>query len=324
VPYNCVVLIKQVPDTKRITGQAMNDDGTVNRAALPAIFNPEDLNALELALQIKDKFGGRITVITMGPPAAGAILRDSLFRGADDAVLITDQRCAASDTLATSYILSCAVRKIGYDIVLCGRQAIDGDTAQVGPQLAEKLAIPQITYVEELLELDGRTITARRNIGNGWQKVKSKLPALLTVTGDANEPRVAAAKKMMRYKEARTAVEVEKEVRKQETGDSRMDSWRRRQKTKDAGQKTQGDEEEIKRLIEQKCSELQEKGLLIKQWDLDSIEADLTWCGRSGSPTKVHRIQSVVLAAKESKTIDPTGQGISGMIHELIEDKIIA
>ena len=108
--YNCVVLIKQVPDTKRITGQAMNDDGTVNRAALPAILNPEDLNALELALQIKENFGGKVTVITMGLPAAAEILRHSLFRGADEAILLTDQKCAASDTLATSYIISCAVK----------------------------------------------------------------------------------------------------------------------------------------------------------------------------------------------------------------------
>ena len=184
--YNCVVLAKQVPDTHRITGQVMNDDGTVNRAALPAIFNPEDLNALELALQIKDRFGGRITVITMGLPVATRILRDALYRGADDAVLVTDSRAAASDTLATSYILSCAVRKLDYDIVLCGRQAIDGDTAQVGPQLAEKLGITQITYVEAMEGLEGNTITARRNIGNGWQRVRAKLPVLLTVTGDAN------------------------------------------------------------------------------------------------------------------------------------------
>ena len=137
--YNCVVLIKQVPDTKRITGNAMNDDGTVKRSALPAIFNPEDLNALEMAIQIKEKFGGHITVITMGLPAASVVLREALYRGADSAVLVTDSRCAASDTLATSYILSCAVQKLDYDIVLCGRQAIDGDTAQVGPQFAEKL-----------------------------------------------------------------------------------------------------------------------------------------------------------------------------------------
>jgi electron transfer flavoprotein beta subunit len=304
VVYNCVVLIKQVPDTKRITGKAMNDDGTVNRSALPAIFNPEDLNALELALQIKDKFGGKITVITMGLPAAGAILRDSLFRSADDAILITDQRCAASDTLATSYILSCAVRKIGdFDIVLCGRQAIDGDTAQVGPQLAEKLGIPQITYVEELIELNGKTITARRNIGAGWQQVRTKLPALLTVTADANESRVAAAKKMMKYKNARTPIEVEQKIK---------------------AENAEAADADIKKLAKHKCEELDEKGLLIKQWNLDFIDADLTWCGRNGSPTKVHRIQSVVLASKETKSVEPNEQGISDMIHELIEDKIIA
>jgi electron transfer flavoprotein beta subunit len=281
----------------------MNDDGTVNRSALPAIFNPEDLNALELALQIKDKFGGRITVITMGLPAAGAILRDSLFRGADEAILVTDPKCAASDTLATSYILSCAVKKIDYEIVLCGRQAIDGDTAQVGPQLAEKLGVPQITYVEELVELKGKTITARRNIGAGWQQVKTKLPALLTVTADANESRVAAAKKMMKYKNARTPIEVEQKIK---------------------AENTEAAEADIKKLAEYKCKELEEKGLLIKQWNLEYIGADLKWCGRNGSPTKVHRIQSVVLASKETKDIEPNDKGISDMIHELIEDKIIA
>jgi electron transfer flavoprotein beta subunit len=301
--YNCVVLIKQVPDTKRITGDVMNDDGTVKRSALPAIFNPEDLNALELALQIKDKFGGHITVITMGLPAASEVLRGSLFRGADEAILLTDRRCAASDTLATSYILSCAVKKLDYDIVLCGRQAIDGDTAQVGPQLAEKLGITQITYVEELTELNGKTITARRNIGNGWQLVKAPLPVLLTVTGDANEPRIAAAKKMMKYKNALTPIEVEMKIKAENP---------------DAVQS------EIKELAEHKYGKLVEKSLLIKQWDLDAIEADLNWCGMSGSPTKVHRIQSVVLAAKESKEIEPNDKAVSDMIHELIADKIIA
>ncbi len=304
MPYNCVVLIKQVPDTKRITGQAMNDDGTVNRGALPAIFNPEDLNALELALQIKEQFGGKITVITMGPPAAATVLRDALYRGADDAVLITDARCAASDTLATSYILRCAVKKTGgFDIVFCGRQAIDGDTAQVGPQLAEKLGIVQITYVEELVVLEGRSMTVRRNIGGGWQQVRTKLPVLLTVTGDANEPRVAAAKKMMKYKNARVPIELEQQLRAENPG---------------------ADEGTIKELIERKCSILEEKGLLIKQWDLDFVGADLTWCGRGGSPTKVHRIQSIVLAAKESKDVEPSEAGIVEMIGELIEDKTIA
>lgn len=301
--YNCVVLVKQVPDTKRITGDVMNDDGTVKRSALPAIFNPEDLNALELALQIKDRFGGHITVIAMGLPAASAILRDSLYRGADEAILITDRRCAASDTLATSYILSCAVRKLDYDIILCGRQAIDGDTAQVGPQLAEKLDVTQITYVEALAGLEDKTITVRRNIGNGWQQVKSTLPVLLTITGDANEPRVAAAKKMMKYKKALAKIEVEQKIK---------------------AQNPDADDADIQELVEHKCNQLEEKGLLIKQWDLDILEADLSWCGMSGSPTKVHRIQSVVLAAKETKQIEPNEEAISDMIHELIDDKIIA
>jgi len=301
--YNCVVLIKQVPDTKRITGDVMNDDGTVKRSALPAIFNPEDLNALELALEIKDQFGGHITVIAMGLPAASAVLRDSLYRGADEAILVTDRRCAASDTLATSYILSCAVKKLDYDIVLCGRQAIDGDTAQVGPQLAEKLGVTQITYVEELIGLDGRTITAQRNIGNGWQQVKAELPVLVTVMGDANEPRVAAAKMMMKYKKALTPMEVAGKIK---------------------AENPEAGEADIKELAEHKCSKLVEKGLLIKQWDLDFLEADLNWCGQSGSPTKVHRIQSVVLAAKESKEVEPNAKGISDMIHELIEEKTIA
>ena len=301
--YKCVVLIKQVPDTERISGKVMNDDGTVNRASLPAIFNPEDLNALELALEIKDKFGGSVTAITMGPAGAAAILRDSLFRGADDAILITDQRCAASDTLATSYILSCAVKKVDYDIVLCGRQAIDGDTAQVGPQLAEKLGVPQITYVEELTELSGKSITARRNIGNGWQQVKTALPVLLTVTGDANEPRVAAAKKMMKYKNACTPIEVEQKIK---------------------GENADAGEADIKELASHKCGQLEEKGLLIKQWDLGVVGADLSWCGQSGSPTKVHRIQSVVLAAKESKEVPASEKGISEMIGELIEEKTIS
>jgi len=303
VVYNCVVPIKQVPDTKRITGQAMNDDGTVNRSALPAIFNPEDLNALEMALQIKEQFGGKVTVLTMGLPVATEILRDSLYRGADDAILITDQRCAASDTLATSYIISCAVRRIDYDIVLCGRQAIDGDTAQVGPQLAEKLGITQITYVEELTDLEDKTITVRRSIGNGWQEVRTSLPVLLTVTGEANEPRVAAARKMMKYKNASAPVELEQQIKQQDPN---------------------ADEEMAKQFVERKCAILGGKGLLIKQWDLDYLAADLTWCGRSGSPTKVHRIQSIVLTAKESKDVEPTDQGVAEMVHELMEDKTIA
>lgn len=301
--YNCVVLVKQVPDTKMVTGKAMNDDGTVNRSALPAIFNPEDLNALELALQIKEIHGGTVTVVTMGLPSASDVLRQSLYRGADRAILITDRKCAASDTLATSYIISCAVSKLDYDIVLCGRQAIDGDTAQVGPQLAEKLGITQMTYVEKLLELEDETITVQRNLGNGWQLTKAKLPVLLTVTSDANEPRVAAARRLMKFKNAVTPFEVQKQTKEQNP---------------DAA------EDEVRELAQVKCDKLKDKDRLIEQWDLDFLQADLQWCGRSGSPTKVHRIQSVVLAAKESKDVESSEQGITDMLHELIRDKTIA
>ena len=149
--YDSIVCVKQVPDTANITAEAMKEDGTVNRGALPTIFNPEDLHALETALEVRDEYGGTVTVVTMGPPKAADVLRDSLFRGADRAILLTDRRAAASDTLATSYILAQAVKTIGrYDFVFCGRQAIDGDTAQVGPQCAEKLGIPQITYLGKL------------------------------------------------------------------------------------------------------------------------------------------------------------------------------
>ncbi len=297
--YHCVVLVKQVPDTKRITGQAMNEDGTVNRAALPAIFNPEDLNALEMALQIKDKFGGTVTIMTMGLPAAADVLRQGLFRGADRAILITDRRCAASDTLATSYILSCGVKKLNPDIVLCGRQAIDGDTAQVGPQCAEKLGMPQITYVEQLLKLNSKIIVVKRNLGNGWQEVKAKLPVLLTVIDSANEPRVACAKRLMKYKAAAGTSEIEQQIR--------------------AADPTASDEQ-VKAAAKAKCAQLKQKDLLIEQWDLDMLNADLQWCGRDGSPTKVHRIQSVVLTAKESKSVEPTQAAVDTMVHELIID----
>lgn len=301
--YNCVVLVKQVPDTQRISGKVMNDDGTVNRAALPAIFNPEDLNALEMALQIKDKYGGKVTAITMGLPTAANTLRQALYRGADEAVLITDIKAAASDTLATSFILSCAIKKLDYDIVLCGRQAIDGDTAQVGPQAAEKLGLTQISYVEELGDIIDAQITVKRSLGNGWQSVRTQLPVLLTVLDTANEPRVAAAKRLMKHKVAQAPVEITKAVKESNP---------------------EADETEREELVKMQSARLEERGSLIKQWNLADLEADLTWCGRSGSPTKVHRIQSVVLAGKDSKVIEPTEAGISAMIHELIEDNIIA
>ncbi|KKK75418.1 hypothetical protein LCGC14_2873920, partial [marine sediment metagenome] len=203
-------------------------------------------------------------------------------------------RAAASDTLATSYILACAIGKLPHDIVLCGRQAIDGDTAQVGPQLAEKLGIAQVTYVEELASLEDGTIELRRNVGNGSELVRAKLPLLLTVMDTANTPRPPAAKRLMKFKRARTAAEVAAEVAEQEGQDA-----------------------------DARIEALTGAGLFIEQWDLDTIEADLTWCGRSGSPTKVHRILSVVLTGGEYKEFPPTDDGLRGLVAELIEEHTI-
>jgi electron transfer flavoprotein beta subunit len=282
--YHSIVLVKQVPDTANITTNAMKEDGTVNRSALPAIFNPEDLHALEAALNIKQRFGGTVTVISMGPPKAADVLRDCLFRGADRAILITDRRAAASDTLATSYILSQAVKTVHhFDLVFAGRQAIDGDTAQTGPQCAEKLGIPQITYMEEISDIQNGLATVRRNIGNGWEIVRVKLPALLTVIETANTPRPCAAKKIMKYKNNRVPAETSPE----------------------------------------QISELKTKNRLLEQWNLDDIGADLNRCGVSGSPTKVFRIQSIVLKKEGFTEISPTKNGITTLIHELVNDKTL-
>lgn len=285
--FNSIVCVKQVPDTANITSDAMTPEGTVNRSALPAIFNPEDLHALETALEIRDRFGGTVTVVTMGPPKAADVLRACLFRGADRAVLLTDRRAAASDTLATSYILSQAVRTIGnYDFVFCGRQAIDGDTAQTGPQIAEKLGLPQVTYLEQVLDVkDGAQKSARirRSIGNGFEVVDVQLPALVTVVETANEPRPFAAKKVMRSKHAAVPAEVTPE----------------------------------------KAEDLKAKGLLLEQWTLDDISADLNRCGLAGSPTKVYRVESIVLTKDGFTEIAPTEEGITGLIQELINDRTL-
>ncbi len=291
--YTVLVFVKQVPDTQNITGEAMKADGTVNRAALPAIFNPEDLNALELALQLKDRYGAKVVVGTMGPPAAADVLRDALFRGADEALLLTDRAFAGADTLATSYALSCAAKKVGkVDLILCGRQAIDGDTAQVGPQLAEKLKMPQICYVEEVLELAENKIVARRAIEGGYEILESPLPCLLTVI-DSNDPRPPAAKRIMKYKRAMTKSEINKKVSDPYTGNADADA-------------------EIKAL--------EAKGLIIAELTAEAVNADPARIGMAGSPTKVKAIQSVVLAGGEAKKIEPTTEGINALIHELIAD----
>lgn len=298
--YHCIVCVKQVPDTTNVTGEAMKADGTVNRAALPAIFNPDDLHALEAALAIKENFGGRVTAVSMGPLSTAEVLRECLYRGADRAILINDRRAAGSDTLATSYILSRAIRKIGdIDFVFCGRQAIDGDTAQVGPQIAQKLGIAQVTYFERLIELKERTFRVRRNTGNGWEVLEARLPVLFTTLDTANEPRPAAARRMMKFKHAQTAAEVERSVSAA---------------LPKSGQ-DQRDMEQANRM-----ERLKKQGLLMEQWGLDEIDADIAWCGVAGSPTKVHRVQSIVLRKEGYKQIEPTEEGVRTLVQELIVD----
>jgi electron transfer flavoprotein beta subunit len=278
----------------------MKPDGTVNRAALPAIFNPEDLHALEAALDLRDRFGGKVTAIAMGPMGACEVLRECLYRGADRAIIVNDRRAAASDTLATSYILSQAVKKVGkYDLVLCGRQAIDGDTAQVGPQMAEKLGIPQITYFEKLVDLLANVIRVRRNVGNGWEILEARLPLLVTVLDIANQPRPAAAKRVVKYKRAKAPGEITMQV----------------------GQEMpQADDAKKQAEVARRIEPLKTAGLMIEQWDLDDLKADLQWCGLAGSPTKVHRVQSIVLTKEGFTAVEPTSEAVSKMIHELIVD----
>jgi electron transfer flavoprotein beta subunit len=287
--FNIIVLAKQVPDTRNVGKDAMKADGTVNRAVLPAIFNPEDLNALEQALGIKERFpGSKITVLTMGPGRAADILREGLFRGADDGVLLTDRAFAGADTLATSYALSMAVHKIGkYDIIISGRQAIDGDTAQVGPQVAEKLGITQITYAEEILDIIGRKIRIKRRLENGVEVVECPLPTVVTVNGSARACRPRNAKLLQKFKYAKTATELQTE-----------------------------DNDYVELYTARPY-------LNLVEWNVADVNADPVQCGLSGSPTKVKKIESVVFQAKESKRLTDNDAEIDELMRELIESHTI-
>ena len=287
--FNMIVLAKQVPDTRNVGKDAMKADGTVNRAALPAIFNPEDLNALEQALGIKERFpGSTITLLTMGPGRAADILREGLFRGADDGVLLTDRAFAGADTLATSYALSMAIREIGqFDLIIAGRQAIDGDTAQVGPQVAEKLGIPQVTYAESIEEISKEGITVKRRLDNGVEIVEAPLPLLVTVNGTARPCRPRNAKLLMKYKHAKTATERQTE---------------------------QCDRDELY---------AERPYLVLTEWSVEDVKADKEQCGLSGSPTKVKKIENVVFQAKESKRLTDDDNEIDELMRELIESHTI-
>jgi electron transfer flavoprotein beta subunit len=295
------VLAKQVPDTKHVVGDVMKADGTLNRSKLPAIFNPEDLDALELALKIKDRVGGHVTIFTMGPSRAVEILRDALARGADAAVLVTDRALAGSDTLATSIALAAAVRKIApIDLVLSGRQAIDGDTAQTGPQTAQKLGFPQVTYVEDVREATNQRITLFRRLGRHAETIDAPLPLFVTVSAGAALPRPMRAKRLFKYRRARVAFEV-------------------RQALEGAGLTGPALDE---RLAEE-CKLLENAGLLIPTWGVEDLGVDPALVGLSGSPTKVHKCENVVLKSGEFKRIESSEAGLRQLVTELVHDHIL-
>ena len=295
-----IVLAKQVPDTRNVGKDAMKEDGTINRAALPAIFNPEDLNALEQALRLKDAYPGTtVTLLTMGPGRAAEIIREGLYRGADGGYLLTDRAFAGADTLATSYALATAIKKIGdYDIIIGGHQAIDGDTAQVGPQVAEKLGLTQVTYAEEILNVDekNRSITVKRHIDGGVETVEGPLPIVITVNGSAAPCRPRNAKLVMKYKRALGAQEKVPAPACHPEGVSALP-----------------------------YPELYEKRpyLNIPEWSVADVNGDLAQCGLSGSPTKVKAIQNIVFQAKESKTLTSSDKDVEDLIVELLANHTI-
>lgn len=285
--FQIVVLAKQVPDTHNVGKDAMKEDGTINRAALPAIFNPDDLKALEMALACKDTLKDimpvKVTIITMGPSRAAEIVRESMFRGADNGIVISDKRFAGSDTLATSYALSAAVKKLGkVDLVFSGRQAIDGDTAQVGPQVAEKLELAQITYAEELVSVSENEIVIKRRLDRGVETVKTSFPVLITVHGNAKDCRPRHAKRVIMYKNASTESEGLQPI-----------------------------------------ANSQRPMVKIEEWNADDINPDFTRLGMSGSPTKVKSIENVVLTSKENKIINNSESEINELMKELVTAHII-
>lgn len=287
--FNIIVLAKQVPDTRNVGKDAMKEDGTINRAALPAIFNPEDLNALEQALRIKDANpGSTVTLLTMGLPRAAEIIREAIFRGADNGIVLTDRTLGGADTLATSYSLAQAVKKFGnYDIIIGGRQAIDGDTAQVGPQIAEKLGIPQVTYAEEIIDIKDGHVIIRRRLEHGVETVKAPLPCVVTVNGSAAACRPRNAQRLMKYK---YAVSTSEKAKLSEDNQAFVNA---------------------------------RPYLNIEEWSAAFVEADPEQIGLAGSPTKVKAVENVVFTAKESRCLDNDDNQIEELIKELIANHTI-
>ena len=304
--FKIVVLAKQVPDTRNVGPDAMTPEGTVNRSALPAIFNPEDLNALEQALRLKDQFPGTtVNVLTMGPGRAAEVIREAMYRGADGGWLLTDRAFAGADTLATSYALATAIKHVcpDVDLIVGGRQAIDGDTAQVGPQVAEKLGLNQVTYVEEIIKVEQQTptdasgvsapatITVKRHIDGGVETVQSPLPLVLTVNGSAAPCRPRNVKRVMKFKRCLAPMELP-------------------QGTTFAELPYAGEYE-------------RKPYLKLGQLSCADVNADLQQCGLAGSPTKVKNVENIVFKAKESKVLTGSDEDVNALIQELLASHTI-
>jgi electron transfer flavoprotein beta subunit len=276
-----VVLAKQVPDTANITGQAMKDDGPVNRGKLPAIFNPEDLNGLQMALDIKEKIGAEVHVVTMGPARAVEILKHSLYLGADKVVLVSDRKFAGADTLATSYVLSEAVKKIGnVDMVIAGRQAIDGDTAQVGPQVADKIGFNQITYVSKLNDVTENYVIVERDGEVQTEEIKSQFPVLLTVTEEANTPGYPSCVHMRNYFQS----------------------------------------DLTENFSPEELPKAEAKGLVIPTFNSENMGLDTSICGLGGSPTKVKKIKSITLTGGDLEMFEANDSGVKLLIDDIMKE----
>jgi len=289
---NIVVCLKQVPSTTDVKIDPQTN--TLVRQGIKSIVNPLDTYALEEGVRIKERYGGRVTAISMGPAQAEEMLREAIATGADDAILLSDAAFAGADTLATSYVLSEAVKKVGsFDIIFAGRQAIDGDTAQVGPQTAEKLGLPQVTYTEKIIDIKKNIVTIRRKIDGGHEVLESPLPLLITVIKDAAIPRPFKATRVMAYKNARSLVELEKMVE----GNSLL-------------------------YLEDLKEEYNSKSLFIDTLTMDELSVEAERCGLHGSPTKVFKIDSVVLGGGEHIKIEPTKEGLGQLVDKLMDDHI--
>lgn len=280
-----VVCIKQVPDTVEVKIDPKT--GTLIRDGVPSIINHDDKTGIEAALRIKEQLGGTVTVVSMGPPQADVALREALAMGCDEAYLVSAREFGGSDTYATSGIIAAALKKIGYDLIITGRQAIDGDTAQVGPQVAEKLGLTQITYAEEILDIKDGRITVKRHIDGGVETVEGPLPIVITVNGSAAPCRPRNAKLVQKYKHAKTITE------KQQGNLDYTDLYDKRDY------------------------------LNLAEWSVTDVNGDLAQCGLSGSPTKVKAIQNIVFQAKESKTLSASDRDIEELIVELLANHTI-